>query len=211
MSKNIRLFLIFLCAIVLANKGVASNNEGVYIAEAKSVVFFSEEYQVVNLKNEEKIVVYRPRKNDKNESKIDKKVTPRFSNTNSKKIKKNEEVKIPLKHIVFNVKNTKNENLSVLQSKDSKIIFYFSTFAKSIINKKDIFSISVYYIYFVQKQIFRELFYSVLPNLFLAKHYSFSLFYFIGIFFCILIREKSKNSVYILRRGPPVLIKINSL
>ena len=96
MNINIRLFLIFLCAIVLANKGVASNNEGVYIVEAESVVFFSDAFQIINLKNDEKLVLYScPTATiNKKEFKVPKNVKIVQASNNSKNILKNEEIKI---------------------------------------------------------------------------------------------------------------------
>jgi hypothetical protein len=210
MSRNIRLFLIFLCAIVFANKGVASNNEGVYIVEAESVVFFSDAFQIINLKNEEKLVLYScptPTINKK-ELKVTKKVKIVQASNNSKNILKNDEIKIPLKHIVFNVKNTKNLNFSILKPRDTNIIFYVSSMSKAFQRTDENIPLGIINNYFVQKQVVRDLFYSVLPTKSLAEHYSFIMFLLISTFFCKYVRELSKNSVYILKRGPPVSSKI---
>jgi hypothetical protein len=211
MSRNIRLFLIFLCAIVFANKGVASNNEGVYIVEAESVVFFSDAFQIINLKNEEKIVVFQSKKIEKKECKINKKATISFSKISSKKIDKKIEIKIPLKHLVFNVKNTKKNNLSIFKSNEKNGSFNILSIDYKIHSSFEFISISVYYIYFVQKQVFRDLFYSVLSDSILLKHYSFVLLCFLGFFFCTYLREKSKNVACVLKRGPPENLKFKLL
>jgi hypothetical protein len=210
MSIIIRLFLIFLCAIVLANKGVASNNEGVYIVEAESVVFFSDAYQIINLKNEEKLVLYScPTATIiKKEFKVPQKVKIVQASNNSKNILKNEEIKIPLKHIVFNVKNTKNLNFSILKPRDTNIIFYISSLSKAFQRTDETIPLGINNNYFVQKQVVRDLFYSVLSTISLAGHYSFVLFLVLSLFFCKYVRELSKNSVYILKRGPPISSKI---
>lgn len=208
MSIIIRLFLIFLCAIVLANKGVASNNEGVYIEEAKSVVFFSDAYQIINLKNEEKIVLYASPIINKKETKVPKKVKIVQASNISKNTIKKEEIKIPLKHIVFNVKNTKKTNFSILKPRDTNIIFYVSSLSKAFQRTDETISLGLNNNYFVQKQVVRDLFYSVLSIISLAGHYSFVLFLVLSLFFCKYVREISKNSVYVLRRGPPVSSKI---
>jgi len=204
MSINIRLFLIFLCAIVLANKGVASNNEGVYIEKAESVVFFSDAYQIINLKNEEKIVLYSNPKNNIKETKETKNVKKNYAPNYSKRIIKKEEIKIPLRHVVFNVKNTKKINYSILKSKDTKIIINILSLSKAFQCSNENVPIRLNTNFLVQKLVVRDFFYSVLSNISFAKYFCLVLLIFPSIFFCYRVRELSKNSVYILRRGPPV-------
>lgn len=198
--------MLIISAIALASKGFASYSEGVYIAEKESVVFFSESFQIVNLKNEEKIIFYSNPIISKKETKVTKRVKIVHSPKNIKNVIKKDEIVIPIRHIVFNVKNTKKLELSTFQEKDTNIKFYNSSLAKTNRFSNRVFLISVNSIYFVQKQINRVSIYGYISDLHPFIQSIYEVFLLLSIFFYLLIRKKSKYDTYILKRGPPISI-----
>jgi hypothetical protein len=187
-------------------KGSATSLEGVYIEEKGTVVFFSDAYQVVSLKSEDKIVFSISKKKVKKDIKPAVKSLAKNHFFSVKKNEKKLDIKIPIKHLLFNVKNIKKREMNLFQSKDTNIIFYMSNIFDPFLSTNRMTYIGVEIIYFIQNQLFRLFLYSYPCNFwYLNIQYAF-LSLFLSVFFYLLISKKAKNATCILRRGPPSLL-----
>lgn len=187
-------------------KGSATSLEGVYIEEKGTVVFFSDAYQIVNLKSEDKMVFSNSKKKVKKEIKSALKSPSKNQLFRVKKNEKKLDIKIPIKHLLFNVKNIKKREMNLFQSKDTNIIFYMSNVFDPFLSANRMTYIGVEFIYYIQNQLFRLFLFSYPCNFWYLNIQYAILSLFLGIFFYLLISKKAKNATYLLRRGPPSLI-----
>jgi hypothetical protein len=198
-----RLFLIITISLWIRVEGLASPSEGVYIETKGSVVFFSDDYLIVNPKSEDKMIFSPSKKSVKKEvktSSLNKKQNVQRCNV---KIANIEEKKIPLKHLLFNVKNTKKRELSLIQSKDTHVIFFMAMVLDPFLSANGMTYLGSDFVYSIQNQWIKLILYSSPYDI----SSIFTQFAFLGlflhIFFYLKVSKKAKNFVYLLKRGPP--------
>jgi hypothetical protein len=203
----IRYFLFLICTILLGPQGRASSSEGVYIAEKETVFFFSDAFQIINLVSDYKISTPLKKIINK-ESKSVEKSYSKIQFFGIKKSKKNIDIKIPVKHLLFNVKKLKKSNIGILKSKDTYSIFFKSIHLNPFLFIQSIKYIGIDFIHLVKSQWHILVLYCYrIELIYLKVSYAF-LGLFLGLLFYVKISEKAKNIVYLLRRGPPNILSI---
>jgi hypothetical protein len=200
-----RSLLLLIGTFILVVQGRASSSEGVFIAEKESVFFFSDAFQIINLVSDHKI--FTPIKKSINkELKSIEKSSPKIHFFGIKKSKKNIDVKIPVKHLLFNVKKLKKSNIGILKSKETYSIFFKSIHLNPFLFIYSIKYLAIDFTHLVKSQWLKLALYCYRIELIYVKvSYAF-LGLFLGFLFYVKISEKAKNIVYLLRRGPPNII-----
>jgi len=203
LRSYLRYLLFLMITLFIGLKGSATSLEGVYIEEKGTVVFFSDAYQVVNLKSEDKMVLNFSKVEAKKEAKLLKNLAPKVQLLNTKKRIKKAEIKIPVKHIIFSVKNSKKSHIDVLQPKDTNIILYISIVLDPFLRGNLVMIFVEELLYVCQNQFIKLVLF--------ASSYDFSSIFiqfaflglFLHIFFYPHFREKAKCVTCMLKRGPP--------
>lgn len=205
MRAYIRYFLFLICTILLGSQGRASSSEGVYIAEKETVFFFSDAFQIINLVSDYKISTPIKKSINKELKSVEKSYA-KIQFFGIKKSKKNIDVKIPVKHLLFNVKKLKKSNIGILKSKETYSIFFKSIHLNPFLFIYSIKYLGIDFIHLVKSQWLKLALYCYRIELIYVKvSYAF-LGLFLGFLFYVKISEKAKNIVYLLRRGPPNII-----
>lgn len=198
-----RYLLFLMSTLFIGLQGSATSSEGVYIEEKGTVVFFSDAYQIINLKSEDNLVFYPSKVVAKKEVKLIKNVSPTIQILHSKRNDKKVEIKIPIKHLLFNVKNAKKRENTILKSCDTHIIFFRSIVLNPFLSANGITSLGVELLYMLQNKWSK----SVLMRIFNDFDYIYISYILLGLFLNIFFYTKTcknaKNSVYSLKRGPP--------
>ncbi len=203
MITALRLFLIIIISLCISALEIAAASEGVYIETKGTVVFFSDDYHILNPKSEDKMIFSTSKKSVKKEVKtsiLNKKQNVHRCNV---KIAKIEEKKIPLKHLLFNVKNTKKRELSLIQSKDNHVIFFMAMVLDPFLSANGMTYLGIDFVYSIQNQWIKIVLVPYSHNFWYYNILYAFLGLYIGIFFYVKVSEKAKNIVYLLRRGPP--------
>ncbi len=203
MNTNFRYLLFLINALFIGVDGGATSLEGVYIEDKGSVVFFSDDYLIVNLKSEDK-KIFSPNKNNiKKEMKTSSFSRKKVVQHRTVKLAEIEEKKIPLKHLLFNVKNTKKREVSLFQSKEPNIIFFMARVTDPFLSAIGMTYPRCVNVYLIQNQWIKLDFAPYSHNFWYFNILYAFLGLYIGIFFYVKVSEKAKNIVYLLRRGPP--------
>jgi hypothetical protein len=205
LSTNFRYLLFLINALFIGVDGGATSLEGVYIEDKGSVVFFSDEYKITNLKSEDKIVLNSSKVEVKKEAKLLKNLAPKVQLLNTKKRIKKAEIKIPVKHIIFSVKNSKKSHIDVLQPKDTNIIFYISIVLDPFLRGNLITNLKVELTHVFQNQRDNIELYSIIYDFSINCIQFIFLGLSVGLFFYSVFSKKAKNSAFKLKRGPPYL------
>jgi len=198
-----RYLLFLMSTLFIGLQGSATSSEGVYIEEKGTVVFFSDAYQIINLKSEDNIVFYPSKVVAKKEVKLIKNVSPTIQILHSKRNDKKVDIKIPIKHLLFNVKNAKKRENTILKSCATHIVLFGSIVLNPFLSANGITSLGVELLYMLQNKWSK----SVLMRIFNDFDYIYISYILLGLFLNIFFYTKTcknaKNSVYSLKRGPP--------
>ncbi len=186
-------------------EGIASSSEGVFIAEKESVFFFSDAFQIINLVSDDKIST-PIKKSINKELKSIEKSSPKIHFIGIKKSKKSIDVKISVKHLLFNVKKVKKSNIDILKSKDTYRIFFKSIHLSPLLIIHSIMYLGIDFIHIVKSQWHKLVLYCYRIELIYLNVSLAFLGLFLELSFYVKISEKAKNLVYLLKRGPPNII-----